>query len=43
MIPIRRSTVGVSRAVKIPFNVIPRLAKAPYLLLYAMAVEAPTA
>ncbi len=27
----------------IPFSVIPKLAKAPYLLLYAIAVEAPTA
>ena len=43
IIPIKRRTVGVSRAVKIPFSVIPKLAKAPYLLLYAIAVDAPTA
>ena len=35
--------VGVSKAVKMPLRVIPKLAKAPYLLLIPMAVEAPTA
>ena len=35
--------VGVRRAVKMPFNEIPRLAKAPYFVPYPIAVEAPTA
>ena len=35
--------VGVSRAVKMPLRVMPKLAKAPYLLLMPIAVDAPTA
>ena len=35
--------VGVSRAVKMPLRVIPNDAKAPYLLLIPIAVDAPTA
>ena len=35
--------VGVKRAVKMPFNVSPRLAYAPCLLLISIAVDVPTA
>ena len=38
-----RRMVGVNKAVNSPFNVRPRLAKAPYLRPRSMAVDVPTA
>ena len=43
MTPIHSSISGVSKAVRMPFIVRPRLAKAPYLGLRLMAVAVPTA
>ena len=41
--PSNLNTVGVRSAVKIPFNVNPKLAYAPYLPLMSIAVEVPMA